>query len=88
VALLVQEIRPHSVILDLSLMFPAEQHEFVADFVLKLFMLSVRSPLHLIIDEVDEFAPQSLQGSRHQKRSLEVIDRFVRRGGRKAWALP
>ena len=83
VALLVQEIRPHSVILDLSLMFPAEQHEFVADFVLKLFMLSVRSPLHLIIDEVDEFAPQSLQGSRHQKRSLEVIDRFVRRGRKK-----
>jgi DNA helicase HerA-like ATPase len=64
-------------------MVPVEQHEFVADFVLKLFMLSVRSPLHLIIDEADEFAPQSLQGSRHQKRSLEEIDRFVRRGRKK-----
>ena len=83
VALLVQDIRPQPVILDLSLMVPVEQHEFVADFVLKLFMLSVRSPLHLIIDEADEFAPQSLQGSRHQKRSLEEIDRFVRRGRKK-----
>jgi hypothetical protein len=83
VALLVQDIRPQPLILDLSLMVPVEQHEFVADFVLKLFMLSVRSPLHLIIDEADEFAPQSLQGSRHQKRSLEEIDRFVRRGRKK-----
>ena len=82
-ALLVQDIRPQPIILDLSLMVPVEQHEFVADFVLKLFMLSVRSPLHLIIDEADEFAPQSLQGSRHQKRSLEEIDRFVRRGRKK-----
>ena len=82
-ALLVQDIRPQPVILDLSLMVPVEQHEFVADFVLRLFMLSVRSPLHLIIDEADEFAPQSLQGSRHQKRSLEEIDRFVRRGRKK-----
>ena len=83
VANLVQDIRPQPIILDLSLMVPIEQHEFVADFVLKLFMLSVRSPLHLIIDEADEFAPQSLQGSRHQKRSLEEIDRFVRRGRKK-----
>ena len=82
-ALLVQDIRPQSVILDLSLMVPVEQHEFVADFVLKLFMLSVRSPLHMIIDEADEFAPQSLQGTRHQRRSLEEIDRFVRRGRKK-----
>ena len=43
-------------------------------------MLSVRSPLHLIIDEADEFAPQTLQTSKHQRRSLEVIDRIVRRG--------
>ena len=83
VAYLVQEIRPHSVILDLSLMVPVEQHAFVADFVLRLFMLSTRSPLHLIIDEADEFAPQSLQGTRHQRRSLEEIDRFVRRGRKK-----
>ena len=41
VALLVQDIRPQPIILDLSLMVPVEQHEFVADFVLKLFMLSV-----------------------------------------------
>jgi hypothetical protein len=82
-ALLVQDIRPQSVILDLSLMVPVEQHEFVADFVLKLFMFNGRSPLHMIIDEADEFAPQSLQGTRHQRRSLEEIDRFVRRGRKK-----
>jgi hypothetical protein len=80
VANLVDELRPKPVIIDVSRMAPPEQHEFMADFGQKLFMLSVRSPLHLIIDEADEFAPQSLQTSRHQRRSLEVIDRIVRRG--------
>jgi (2Fe-2S) ferredoxin len=82
VAQLVQEMRPRSVILDLSLMAPVEQHEFVADFVLRLYVLNSR-PLHMVIDEADEFAPQSLQGSRHQKRCLDEIDRFVRRGRKK-----
>ena len=77
---LVDELRPRPVIIDVSHMAPPEQHEFMADFGQKLFMLSVRSPLHLIIDEADEFAPQSLQTSRYQRRSLEVIDRIVRRG--------
>ena len=77
---LVDELRPRPVIIDLSRMIPSEQHEFLADFGQCLFMLSVRSPLHLIIDEADEFAPQTLQTSKHQRRSLEVIDRIVRRG--------
>lgn len=85
VANLVDELRQpgdpaRPVIIDLSLMSPPEQHEFVADFGQKLFMLSVRSPLHLIIDEADEFAPQTLQTSKPQRRSLEMIDRIVRRG--------
>ena len=77
---LVDELRPNPVIIDVSRMTPPEQHEFMADFGQRLFMLSVRSPLHLIIDEADEFAPQTLQTSKHQRRSLEVIDRIVRRG--------
>ena len=86
VAEIVNEVRPKSVLLDLSLMTPSEQHEFVADFGQRLFVLNVRSPLHLIVDEVDEFAPQVLNSSsRHQKRSLEVIDRIVRRGRTKGF---
>ena len=61
---IVHEIWPGSVILDLSYMIPAEQHEFVADFGQRLFVLNVRSPLHLIVDEADEFAPQNLDSSR------------------------
>ena len=80
VANLVEALRPMSVIIDLSRMTPPEQHEFMADFGQRLFLISVRSPLHLIIDEADEFAPQTLQTSKHQRRSLEVVDRFVRRG--------
>jgi hypothetical protein len=80
-ALVVNAIRPHPIVIDLSLLAPVEQHEFVADFVEKLFTTAERSPIHIIIDEVDEFAPQTLNSaSRHQKRSLDAIDRLVRRG--------
>jgi Predicted ATPase len=85
---IVHEVWPRSVLLDLSLMIPAEQHEFVADFGQRLFVLNVRSPLHLIVDEADEFAPQILNSSsRHQKRSLEVLDRIVRRGRTKGFGI-
>jgi hypothetical protein len=81
VALLVNAIRPVPMIIDLSLMAPVEQHEFVADFVETLFTTAERSPIHVIIDEADEFAPQTLNSaSRAQKRSLDAIDRLVRRG--------
>lgn len=86
VAELVHEGGARSVLLDLSHMIPSEQHEFVADFGQRIFVLNERSPLHLIIDEADEFAPQVLNSSsRHQKRSLEVIDRIVRRGRTKGF---
>ena len=81
VALLVNSTRPNPTIIDLSLLAPVEQHEFVADFVEKLFTIAERSPIHIIIDEADEFAPQTLNSaSRNQKRSLDAIDRLVRRG--------
>ena len=86
VAEIVHEGGARSVILDLSHMIPSEQHEFMADFGQRIFILNERSPLHLIIDEADEFAPQVLNSSsRHQKRSLEVIDRIVRRGRTKGF---
>ena len=86
VAEIVHEGGARSVILDLSHMIPSEQHEFMADFGQRIFILNKRSPLHLIIDEADEFAPQVLNSSsRHQKRSLEVIDRIVRRGRTKGF---
>jgi hypothetical protein len=88
VAELVHEGGARSVLLDLSHMIPSEQHEFVADFGQRIFVLNERSPLHLIIDEADEFAPQVLNSSsRHQKRSLEVIDRIVRRGRTKGFGV-
>jgi hypothetical protein len=81
VADIILAIRPHPVILDLSLLATTEQYEVVADVVSRLYAKSMNSPLHLIIDEADEFAPQILgKGSKHQKRSLEHIDRWVRRG--------
>ncbi len=76
----VERLRPHPVILDLSDMVPAEQHEVVADFGERLFATRHRSPLLLVVDEADEFAPQVLSASAHQKRSLEILDRIVRRG--------
>jgi len=77
-------IKPRPIILDLSGMLPTEQHEFVADFAQRLYVASVRLPLHMFVDEADEFAPQFLNSSsRHQKRSLEAIDRIVRRGRNK-----
>jgi hypothetical protein len=81
VADLVNVIRPTPVVIDVSRLAPVEQHEFVADFVERLFTTAERSPIHIIIDEADEFAPQTLNSSsRHQKRSLDAIDRLVRRG--------
>jgi len=76
----VEQLRPHPVVLDLSDMAPAGQHELVADFGEGVFATRHRSPMLLVLDEADEFAPQVLGGSPHQKRSLEILDRIVRRG--------
>lgn len=68
-------------IIDLSLFSPEEQHIFVAAFGSKLYAIN-RRPLHLFIDEADEFAPQKPE-SPLQKTVLAVIDRIIRRGRRR-----
>ena len=80
VAAVVDRVRPHSVILDVSNLTVARQHEVVADFGEGLFATALRSPILLVVDEADEFAPQVLTTSAHQKRSLDVLDRIIRRG--------
>ena len=82
-AKVVVSTRPLPAILDLSLLCLEAQHGFVADFLGELYMLN-REPLHVFIDEADAFAPQRLDKvSEHQKRCLNVVDNFVRRGRKK-----
>jgi hypothetical protein len=76
----VEQLRPHPVVLDLSDMEPAGQHELVADFGERIYATDKRSPILFVIDEADEFIPQELTGSPHQKRCLKIWDRIVRRG--------
>jgi hypothetical protein len=84
VADIANAVRPVSVVVDMLDLAPFEQHEFVADFGERFFATSPRSPLHMIVDEADEFAPQRLnKGSRHHKRCLDAMDRLVRRGRNK-----
>ncbi len=54
-----------------------ERHRFVERFAESLFRVNKR-PLYLVIDEADEFAPQS--GPPGTERMLGAIDRIVRRG--------
>lgn len=69
-----------SFILDVSDMMPEEQHQFVADFGIRLYTINKRAR-HLFVDEADEFCPQSVSNSyMHQKRALGAFDRIVRRG--------
>jgi hypothetical protein len=65
------------VILDLSEMTIGERHDFGADFFAALYQAN-RRPLHLVIDEADEFAPQNPMPE--TKRLLHHVDRIVRRG--------
>lgn len=77
----VQAIYPTSVLMDVSGLTPIEQHQFVADFAERFYVSASRRPVHIIIDEADEFAPQrSSSSSPHQKRALAALDRLVRRG--------
>ena len=64
-------------ILDLSTMGVNERHRFMTQFAEAIFRVN-KNPLHLIIDEADEFAPQS--GQPGTERMLGAIDRIVRRG--------
>lgn len=77
-AQLVVKRYPLPTILDLSNMTPDEQHGFVTAFVTEFYARN-RRPIHLFIDEADEFAPQKPEGQ-IQKTVLGVMDRMVRRG--------
>ncbi len=70
-----------SVVLDLSeFNSNAEQARFVTDFAERLFRAksSARTPLHLLLDEADTFAPQRpLPG---EQRMLGALEAIVRRG--------
>lgn len=73
-------VRPVAVVLDLSLLAPVEQHELVADFCERTWALP-HYPLHLVVDEADEFAPQRFGAlPQQQRRSLDLLGRMVMRG--------
>lgn len=65
------------VVLDLSLMRKAERRSFATDFLETLYWRN-REPLHLIIDEADEFAPQRAPAG--IERLLGAAEDIVRRG--------
>jgi Helicase HerA, central domain len=80
VAKIVTSKWPCPVVIDVSEMFPEEQHLFVSQFGESLYATN-RNPLHIFIDEADEFAPQHMDSTyKYQRRCFHVIDRLVRRG--------
>lgn len=64
-------------IIDLSELLIGQRHQFVTDFAETLYRDN-RTPLHLVIDEADEFCPQNPLPE--TKRMLHHVDRIVRRG--------
>jgi hypothetical protein len=64
-------------IIDLSEMLIGERHRFVLEFAETLYKEN-RAPLHLVIDEADEFCPQMPMPE--TRRMLHHVDRIVRRG--------
>ena len=64
-------------IVDLSEMLIGQRHRFMTEFAAALYRWN-KTPLHLVIDEADEFAPQ--QPLPETRRMLHQIDRIVRRG--------
>lgn len=64
-------------IIDLSEMLIGQRHRFVTDFAEAIYREN-KSPLHLIIDEADEFIPQNPMPE--TRRLLHHIDRIIRRG--------
>jgi len=69
-------------ILSLRHLSKTQQRRFVADFAEQLYYrkgeAKHRTPLHLIIDEADSFAPQRVMGE--SARMFGAIDDLVRRG--------
>lgn len=69
--------KPRSAVLDLSELLIGERHRFVEVFADALYRRN-RTPLHLVIDEADEFCPQNPLPE--TRRMLHHVDRIVRRG--------
>lgn len=71
-----------SLVLSLRHFSKTDQRRFVADFCEKLYRLkgqsSHRDPVHIIIDEADEVAPQKL--AHGSERCFGAVDTLVRRG--------
>ncbi len=66
-----------SAVIDLSLLRKGEQDSFMMAFAERLYFKN-RTPLHLIVDEADTFAPQKpLPG---QQRMLGAMEDLVRKG--------
>lgn len=65
------------IIVDVSEMNMGERHRFATDFFASLYKEN-RRPLHVIIDEADEFSPQNPLPE--TRRMLHHVDRMVRRG--------
>lgn len=65
------------VVIDLSEMLIGDRHRFAEHFFQALYKHN-RRPLHLIVDEADEFGPQ--QPLPETRRLLHQFDRIVRRG--------
>jgi hypothetical protein len=68
-----------SAVLDVSSFRKSERKRFVADFAERLFELAkgVRSPVHVVLEEAQLFAPQQAQG---EERMLGAIEDLVRLG--------
>lgn len=67
-----------STVIDLSQLGEAEMRRFAADFLSELYRRN-RLPVHLFVEEADEFAPQSNFTS-DQAKVLGAMQRVVRRG--------
>lgn len=64
-------------VVDLSELLIGERHVFMEHFLAELYRRN-RAPLHLVVDEADEFAPQ--RPLPETRRMLHHFDRIVRRG--------
>ena len=71
-------------IIDLSEMLQDAQIKFVLDFAMTIYAAN-KMPLHLVIDEADEFAPQNPMAE--AKRVLHHVQRIARRGRVKGFRL-
>jgi DNA segregation ATPase FtsK/SpoIIIE-like protein len=78
-AALAELIAKHNVpaVIDLSEFLIGDRHAFMEEFAAVLYRDN-RTPLHLVIDEADEFAPQNPLPE--TRRMLHRIDQIVRRG--------